>query len=175
MKGQSTTNMVKIALLAAIYCAITFAMFFISFGPIQFRVSEMLTVLPAYTKLAIPGLTLGCALANLIGFFAGVNPIGIIDAVVGSAATLIAAILSHYLGKLNNNCIKYFLVPLPPVLINAVIVGLEITFVFSGGFSVSAFTANFISIFIGQATICYLLGVPFMYILSKNDFYKKIF
>ena len=178
MKNTSTkTNrMVKIAMIGAIYAAITFATFFMSFGAIQYRVSEVLTVLPAYTSLAIPGLGIGCAAANLMGFFMGVNPIGWIDAIFGTLATVIAALLSRQFGKLDNKLLRYILVPLPPVLANAVIVGLELTIVFQDGSAFfPMFLTNAVSVGIGQAVICYALGIPFMMVLSKNEFYKKIF
>lgn len=175
MQKNKTSKMVKIALIAAIYATISIAMFFISFGVIQFRVSEALTVLPAFTGLAVPGLTLGCCMANLIGFFIGANPIGLIDAIVGSMATLLAGITSFHLGKLNNKTLKYILVPLPPVLFNAVIIGAELTLLFNGNLATAPFVANAISVLIGQAVICYVLGVPLMYLLDKNDLYRKIF
>ncbi|MEG0693893.1 MAG: QueT transporter family protein, partial [Oscillospiraceae bacterium] len=93
-ESYKVKRMTKTAMIAGIYAAITFATFFMSFGQIQYRVSEVLTVLPAFTVTAIPGLTLGCAIANLVGFFIGVNPLGLMDAFFGTAASLIAAILT---------------------------------------------------------------------------------
>ncbi|MFZ2538838.1 MAG: QueT transporter family protein [Oscillospiraceae bacterium] len=173
-KANKTRKMTKIAMIAGIYAAITFATFFMSFGQIQYRVSEVLTILPVFTVTAIPGLTLGCALANLVGFFIGVNPLGLMDAIFGTAASLIAAIMTYYLGKVDNKWIIYLLCPLPPVLINALVIGFELTLMFNP-LEIHFFLLNALSVFIGQAVVCYGLGIPLMIALKKNDLYKKIF
>lgn len=174
--SEKTRKLCQIAMIAALYAAITLAVSPISYGPFQFRVSEMLTILPAFTGMAIPGLTIGCVIANLIGAFTGINPIGLIDAVVGSSATLIAAILAYYIGKSSKKWIKYAFVPLPSVLINAIVVGLELTIVFAGISSpIEIYLANMVSVFVGQVVICYALGVPLMMILKKNNLWQKIF
>ncbi len=171
----NTKALTQTALIAAIYAALSFAMFFISFGAVQYRVSEALTVLPVFTVAAIPGLTLGCALSNLVGYFMGVNPAGLIDAVVGSSATLVAAIVSFYAGKLSKRWLRYILVPLAPVLINAVVIGYEISIVFMGTTEINVVLVNCFSVFIGQFVVCYGLGIPFMRMLEKNNIYRKIF
>lgn len=162
-------------MIAGIYAVITFATFFMSFGAVQYRVSEMLTILPVFTATAVPGLSLGCALANLIGFFMGVNPVGLIDALFGTSATLIAAILTYYIGKSDKKLVRYVLAPLPPVIINALVVGFEISYFFMGTLEPSVFFINAGSVFIGQAVVCYGMGIPFMMILSKNKLHEKIF
>ena len=80
---------VRAALIAALYAALTLALYPISYGPVQFRVSEALTLLPVFMPEAIPGLFVGCLLANLIGSAT------IWDIVFGSLATLIAAVLTY--------------------------------------------------------------------------------
>ncbi|MEG2428908.1 MAG: QueT transporter family protein [Oscillospiraceae bacterium] len=174
--SEKTKKLSQIAMIAAIYAAISFAMFFISFGQIQFRVSEMLTILPVFTGMAVPGLTLGCVISNLVGFFCGANPLGLIDAIVGSTATLISAILTYYIGKSDKKWIKYIFAPLPPVIVNAIIIGFEVTFAFNGINSpTSVYLTNMGLILLGQATICYGVGVPLMMILQKNNLWQKIF
>lgn len=174
-KSNKTKFITQTAIIAAVYACISFAMFFISFGVVQYRVSEALTILPMFTAVAIPGLTLGCAISNLVAYFMGVNPAGLIDAVVGSCATLIAAILSYYLGKIGKKWLRYVLVPLPPVLINAVVIGLEISIVFMGTTEMKIVLLNCLSVFVGQLVVCYGLGIPLIRLLEKNDTYKKIF
>lgn len=182
MKQIATKKLTQIAMIAGLYAAITFATFYISFGAVQYRISEALTVLPAFAGSAIPGLTLGCVIANLFGFFIGANPLGLIDAVIGSSATLIAAIITRYISRLGlakrSKAARYLLCPLPPVLINAVIVGLELTFLFStfgeSGFW-AVFAGNAFFVFIGQAVVCYGLGVPLMLALERKELYKRIF
>ena len=99
------------AVIAAIYVALTMAFQPISFGPVQFRISEALCILPFFTPAAIPGLFVGCFLSNL---FCGAASL---DVVFGSIATLIGAVGSYYLGKKNK-----WLVCVPPILSNTIIV-----------------------------------------------------
>lgn len=171
---SKTRKLTQTAMIAGIYAAITFATFYMSFGAVQFRLSEALTILPVFTATAVPGLSLGCALANLIGFFIGVNPIGWLDAIFGTSATLLAAILTRQIGKSQSKWVRYLLAPLPPVLTNALIVGLELMFAF-GPANPAGFLSYAVSVAIGQAVICYALGVPLMLVLSRRDFHKKIF
>ena len=174
--SKKTRNMVKIAMIAAIYVVLTLAVTPIAYGPVQFRVSECLTVLTAFTSLAVPGLTLGCCLANLLGALFGVNPTGYIDAVVGTSATLVAALLSYLAGKLRHKVLRYLLVPFFPVLLNTVIVGLEITFLFNQNDAFwKAYLMNAGSVGLGEAVICYTLGILVMVILQRKDFYKRLF
>lgn len=172
---KKTQKMTRIAMIAAIYAVITFATFFMSFGAVQYRISEALTVLPVFTASAIPGLGIGCALANLIGALTGVNPVGYIDALFGTLASVLAAISTYYIGKIKNKPLKYSLAPVPPVLFNAIIVGFEISYFFVGTLTWEVFLINAGSVLIGQAAVCYLLGVPLMIALERKDLYKKIF
>lgn len=171
--SEKTRKLTQTAMIAGIYAAITFATFYMSFGAIQYRVSEALTILPLFTVNAIPGLSIGCALANLIGFFMGVNPSGIVDVFFGTSASLIAALLTYFIGKTDKKWVKYVFAPMPPVIINAIIVGFEISYFFMGTLTWEVYLANFTSVLIGQAVICYGLGVPLMIVLEKNNIFKK--
>ena len=102
--------MVYGAAIAAIYVALTMSFSAISFGPVQFRISEALCILPFFTPAAIPGLFIGCFLSNLLCGAA------VMDVVFGSIATLIGAVGSYCLR--HNN----WLVCVPPILANAIIV-----------------------------------------------------
>lgn len=174
MMETRTRKLTQTAMIAGLYAAITFATFFMSFGAIQFRVSEALTILPVFTATAIPGLSIGCALANLVGFFAGVNPTGWLDAIFGTSATLLAALLTRRFGRTGPVWRKCLIAPLPPVLLNAVIVGLELAFAF-GPLNLAGFLSYAVSVGIGQAVICYGLGVPLMLTLSRHGLYEKLF
>ena len=173
-KKNGVKKMTQTAMIAGIYAAITFATFYMSFGQIQYRVSEVLTVLPIFTVVAIPGLALGCAVANLVGFFIGVNPLGLMDAFFGTTASLLAAIATYYIGKIDKKWVKYLLCPLPPVVLNALIVGFELTWIFND-MQMQFFWVNAISVLVGQAVVCYGLGIPLIIALEKKDLYKKIF
>ena len=98
------------AVIAAIYMALTMAAQPISFGPVQFRISEALCVLPYFTPAAVPGVFVGCLLSNLLCGAAG------LDVVFGSLATLIGAVGS-YAFRVNR-----WLVCVPPILSNTVII-----------------------------------------------------
>ncbi len=99
------------AAIAAVYIVLTIVFAPISFGPVQFRISEILCVLPFFTPAAVPGLFVGCLLSNLLCGAAG------LDIIFGSLATLIGAAGSLYLGKVNK-----WLVCLPPILANTIII-----------------------------------------------------
>ncbi|MDO5418335.1 MAG: QueT transporter family protein [Lachnospiraceae bacterium] len=109
--NKTLYTMVYAAMIAAIYVVLTMVFAPISFGPVQFRVSEILCVLPFFTPSAVPGLFIGCLLSNL---FCGA---ALLDVVFGSLATLIGAAGSWYLGKRSR-----WLVCVPPILANMVII-----------------------------------------------------
>lgn len=111
MQGKKTRLMTESALIAAVYVALVLLFKPISFGAIQFRVAEALCVLPFFSLSAVPGLALGCLLGN---FFSGA---AMPDVIFGTFATLLAAILSYKL-----RTVSKWLVCLPPILANAVIV-----------------------------------------------------
>lgn len=111
MQGQKTRLMTESALIAAVYVALVLLFKPISFGAIQFRIAEARCVLPFFSLSAVPGLALGCLLGN---FFSGA---AMPDVIFGTFATLLAAILSYKL-----RTVSKWLVCLPPILANAVIV-----------------------------------------------------
>ncbi|WP_079410637.1 QueT transporter family protein [Alkalithermobacter paradoxus] len=149
---KRTNYLVQSALIAAIYACITIIFAPISYGQLQVRISEALTVLPYFTPAAIPGLFIGCVIANIYG--GG----GIIDIVFGSLATLLAAILSY---KAN----KKILVPLPPVIVNGIVIGFVLNYLYS-----LPLIITMIWVTIGQLIACYGIGYPLMSILER---YKK--
>lgn len=165
----STKYLVTAALIAGIYLVLAIVFAPISFGVIQFRISEVLTVLPAVTSSAIPGLFIGCLISNIIG-----GGLGIWDIVLGSLATLVAAYFSRELRKN-----KWF-VPLPPVIVNAVVVGTYLVLLIPNAIN---FTSSIMiqwliymaCIGFGQLVVCYGLGIPLLYLIEKNRSLRKIF
>jgi len=141
-----------IAAIAAVYAALTIAFAPISYGWIQFRISEALTILPFFTPLAVPGLTIGVLIANLY------SSAGIVDMIVGPLATFIAAVITS---KIKNK----WLAPLPPVIINAIMIGTMLGVLFS-----SEITIPFAMLWvgIGQFTVLYFLGMPLLLALEKR-------
>lgn len=144
----------RAAMIGAIYTILTVIFAPISYGMVQVRISEMLMVLPFFTPAAVPGLFVGCLIANIFG------GLGIIDIVFGSLATLLSAYL---VSKINNK----YLVPMPPVIINAVVIGLVLHFVLGIPFYLAAIWVG-----VGQTIACYGLGLPLLLFLEKR---KEIF
>jgi uncharacterized membrane protein len=141
---------VEAAVIAAMYATLTILIPGGS-GQIQVRVSEALTVLAFFTPAAVPGLFIGCLTANI---FVGA---GIYDIIFGSLATLIAAFLT------NKMPIKY-LAPLPPVIINAVVVA----FILKISINAPIFiTMGLVAL--GELIACYGLGYPLMLFLEKQS------
>lgn len=141
------------AAIAALYVALTMIFAPISFGAVQVRVAEMLTILPLFTSAAIPGLFIGCVLANLLG--------GAIvwDVVFGSLATLIGAALGYALRR------NRWLVPIPAVLANTVIVPLVLRYGYGVDMSLILLA---VYIAAGEIAGCYLLGELLASVLLKH-------
>ncbi|HZK34607.1 MAG TPA: QueT transporter family protein [Bacillota bacterium] len=149
-----TRFLVQAAVIAAIYVVLTLVFAPISYGEtlIEFRISEALTVLPFFTTAAIPGLFVGCMIANIF------SPVGAIDVVVGSLASLLSAYLTYKMPS------KY-LAPLPPVVVNALVIGGLLHYVYKFPILMSI-----LSIGLGQLATCYGIGMVLIFTLEK---YKK--
>jgi uncharacterized membrane protein len=152
--------------IAALYTVVTLALAPLSFANIQFRASEALTLLPLFTPAAIPGLTLGCIISNAVGVATGSNIAGWVDVIFGSAATLIAAILTRWLRKIEWKGIP-FLAILPPVVLNALIVGGELAVVYQLPFWICALEVG-----AGELGVCVVLGIPLVLALKRNRFFQ---
>ena len=155
-KRNAIRSITLSAVIAAVYAALTMTLPMLSYGPVQLRFSEALTVLPFFLPEAVPGLFLGCVIANLF------SPFGIADVIFGSVATLLAAL---WTSKLKNP----WLAPLPPVISNTVIIGAEIAWFetsFGPGFAAS-WAWNGFTVGIGELGACYVLGMLLLYLLPK--------
>lgn len=159
----STRQLTTAAIIAAVYAALTLLLPIPQYGSIQFRVAEALTVLPFLIPEAIPGLAIGCLLANLIG-----SPI-LLDWIFGTLATLLAAL---WTSKMKHR----WLAPLPPVLCNMVIVGAEIAYfeTMDGNAFWPAYGFNAVSVGIGEAGACYVLGMLLLYWLPRIKALKPL-
>jgi len=153
MRNSNVLFMAQSAMIAAIYVVLTLVFKPFSYGEIQVRISESLTILPLFTPAAIPGLFIGCLLANILGGCVAA------DIIFGSLATLIAAFLTYQLRKSSP-----FLAPLPPVLINAAIIPLILRY--ASGFSVPLIILV-LSVGVGQVISCGILGLLLYNVLNK--------
>ena len=145
MKDKKTTalKLTQSAAIAALYVVLTVIFAPISFGEMQVRIAEALTILPLFTPAAIPGLFVGCILGNLLG---GAIPL---DVIFGSLATLLGAVGGYLLRK------NRWLVPLPTILSNAIIV----PFVLRYGYGVELpILLMAVYVAVGEIVSCYGLG-----------------
>ena len=164
-KNYPLVNLTMAAIIAAMYTVMTLFIPAPAYNIAQFRVSEMLTILPIFTTAAIPGLAVGCAISNLVGI--AVNPAGAWDILIGSLTTLAAAGLTY---RLRN--VKWFNLPIaatiPPVLLNAVIIGAELTLaIYTPPYSVSQFLINMCWVGGGQLLACTVCGLIFYSALER--------
>lgn len=148
-------NMAKIGITAALYAVATVAIAPLSYGALQLRISEVMTLLAFIDPVYIPGLVLGCAISNLF------SPMGMVDVVVGTTATLISTVLMHKTKNL-------FLATLWPT-INCVFVGAELYYVLH-----LPFWASTLYICLGEFLVVTCLGYPLFRIIEKRTDLMRI-
>jgi len=149
------------AVVAALYAALTLALAPISFGTVQFRISEVLCILPFFFPSSIWGLFVGCILANLIGGY------GILDIVFGSLATLGAAFCTS---RIKFRPLAVF----PPVIFNAVIVGAVLAWTLARATFLRSFVIFGLQVGGGEAAVMYILGLPLIYLLPRWKFFRDL-
>ena len=168
MKNKKLRALTEGAMIAAIYGVLTLVFWQFSSMQIQVRVSEALCILPFFTSAAVPGLTIGCFIVNMLMG-------NIWDAIFGSMATLLAAAVAY---KLKGKGL-HLLAPLACVVFNALIV----PFVLYFGYGITTFGSTegmwlvlglqALSIAIGQVIACYGLGMPLYYLLKRTKLFEK--
>jgi len=173
---KSTLYIVQAALIAATYATLTLLQNFLLPGSasaaVQFRVAEVLTILALYTPAAIPGLTIGCIVANI----SSVAVAGPFDLIIGSLASLIAALLMFAARR-----VRLFRLPvlaaLMPALVNGVLVGFEIDFfiVNQGFFNFYDFLFQGGCVALGELAVLFVLGLPLSRVIEINGLDKKLF
>lgn len=153
---EKTLHLTRAALIAALYVILTFLaqIFGLASGAIQFRLSEALTCMPLFYKEAIPGLWIGCILANLL------TGCAMWDIVFGSVATLLGALGTYYIGRK-----KPALGPVFPIASNMLIVPAVLQQVYG---SADSYWFLMVTVGIGEVVCCGLLGM----LLYKA--YKKV-
>jgi len=162
MPRSNIRSLATAGIIAALYAVMSYfsSVFGVAYGPVQCRFSEALCVLPFLTSAAVPGLFIGCLVSNLL------SPYGALDIIFGSLATLTAAAWTR-------NCRRKWLAPLPPVLCNAVIVGAVITVQqVSGELFWGTFAYNALTVGLGEALSCYVLGGLLLHHLPKTNLFS---
>lgn len=171
MKNQKLIYLTQGAVIAALYAVLTILQSTLLpgtvSGDIQFRASEILCVLAFFTPAAIPGLTIGCLLANIL---AG---LGAVDLIIGPLASLLAALTMWLLRNVRIKGIP-FAGLLMPALWNGLLVGFEIAVFFTdGGFTVPVFLTSAAFVAIGELAVLFILGLPFCKVIEKTGIFQK--
>ena len=175
-KNRRVLYMAQAAVIAALYAVLTYvaAALNLAYGPVQFRFSEALTVLPVFTPAAVPGLAIGCLLSNLM------SPLGVVDWILGPAATLLAAASTWLLRNVRVKDLP-LLSLLPPAFFNALIIGWEVSCLSGAGtfsllhFNPAVFWTNALSVGLGELVVCCVLGLALIIALQKSGADKRIF
>ena len=154
MKSKKLVFICQAAVIAALYVVLTYVFSAFASGVIQVRVSEALTILPAFTPAAIPGLVIGCLLSNTLT--GGV----LLDIIFGSVATLIGALGSYALRR------HTWLVPIPPIVSNMIIVPFVLRYAYG---ATDAFPFMIATVGAGEIISCYLLGMLLYGALKKMN------
>ena len=154
MKAVSgnTRTLVRAALIAALYTVLTLLLQPLSYGEVQIRFSEALTLLPILLPEAVPALAVGCLLANILG---GCT---IFDIVFGTLATLLAALCTR---RLRN---RFWLAALMPVLFNGVIVGAVVHYCYAPIFPLPL---SMLSVAAGEAVACLVVGPLLIRVMQR--------
>ena len=165
MRKFDVRQLTLAAMVAALYAVLSYFgnIFGLTFGPVQCRFSEALCVLPFLFPLTTPGLFIGCLLTNLL------SPVGPVDIVFGSLATLLAAL---WTSKMPNR----WLAPLPPVICNGVILGAMFSWYevgFGPGFW-GLFAWNAFTVALGELAACYVLGSLLLTVLPKVESLRRL-
>lgn len=159
MKNKRVLFLTQAAMIAAIYVALTILGASFSFGEVQVRIAESLTILPAFTPAAIPGLFVGCLIGNLLATAV------LWDIIFGSLATLIGAMMTYILRNRNK-----YLAPLPPIIANTLVVPFVLRYAYGIDLPIPIMM---LSVGLGEIISCAILGM-----LLYNALYRvqhKIF
>lgn len=150
MQKLNSKKMAMIGATAAIYAVLTVAMAPISYGAVQLRLSEVMTLLAFVDPVFIPGLVLGNFIANLF------SPFGLPDVVFGTLATFIAVFM---MSKMKSMLIASFW----PTIANGLIIGLELA-IFTG----APFISTALYVALGEFLVVTVLGYPVFKVVMKN-------
>ena len=184
---MKSNDIARVGVIAALYAACTLVTMLVlgnlAWGPVRFRVSEALCALALFTPAAVPGLTLGCAIANVANIaLSGTGMLGLLDVVFGSAATFAGALFTWKMRR-------HPLVALAgPVLANALIVPAYLPILLQAtGFYTIPFTSisldgawplmylfGLVSTGVGEAVIMYVLGYPLARSLARAPYFREL-
>ena len=179
--NKKTAFVAQAGMIAAVYAAATLVALLLlqglAWGPVQFRLSEAVCVLAVLTPAAVPGLTIGCAIANLIALaINGTGALGLLDVAFGSLATFLGALWCWKLRERSK------LALLGPIIANALIVPAYLPILLQGlGYYTIPFTTialdglylpmylfGVVATGVGEALVMYALGLPLLAALKRS-------
>ena len=166
----NTRNLITAAVVGALYAVLTMVLAPISYGALQFRVSEVLCILPFFMPFTAWGLFVGCVVANLM------STAGVLDVVFGSLATLITCLCIAWCGKKGNTLKTRLLACLMPVVWNGLIVGATLTIALAGLNPLTHFGAFLVfagEVALEELGVMCLIGLPLMTYLPKQRFFSE--
>lgn len=159
-RDRKTRQVVVTALVAGLYATLTLALGVISYGPIQFRIAEIMVLLPFIRKDYIWGLTIGCLLANIIG------PYGVPDIIFGTTATFLSVYAVYLTSKyITDKKLGLLIASIWPTIINGIVIGFMLNKFFGVPMIVGMLQVAF-----GQFVVITLVGVPLYKSLEKKYF-----
>lgn len=161
MKSLTTRQIALNGIVAGLYAAVTILTASFAYGNIQFRIAEALCVLVVLEPSLTVGLTLGCLIANLF------STVSVLDIIIGTAATLLACLLAK-------NIRKAWLVPVPFVLCNAVLVGAMLAWVLAPETFWMSFLIFGSEVLAGEAAVLYILGVPLLLFFRRTGLMDRL-
>ncbi len=161
-----------IAMIAAIYAGTSLVLAPISYGPIQIRVSEALTLLPIIYPPSILGVTLGCFITNLVGAMTGMNILGFLDVFVGTLATFLAAVCTYKLRKIEFKGMPLLAASMP-VIFNAIFIGMELAIAYFPATIMMGFAINAFQVGLGELLACFVVGLPLINVLKKTKLFNE--
>ena len=154
-KKMTTKQLAFCGILAAVYCVVTIATASFAYGSVQFRIAEALCILPFFAPYTTLGLFVGCLLANLF------STVSALDIVIGSAATLIACLMTAHSRRL-------WLALLPPVICNMLLVGAMLAWVYTPDAFLEGFVVMGAQVALGELAVMVILGLPLALLIRRR-------
>ena len=161
MRKITVRELALCGVLAAAYAGVTVATASFAYGPIQFRIAEALCVIPFFAPVTTLGLFIGCLAANLF------SPVTALDIVIGSAATLLGCLWTSRLRS-------RWLVPLPTVAVNGVMVGAMLAAVYTPDAFWQGFLLNGAQVAAGELAVMAVLGLPLAAYLQRTGLIDRV-
>ena len=157
----SVHRLTACGIIAAVYAVLTVSTASFAYGDVPFRIAEALGILPFFAPWTAWGVTLGCLLANLF------SPVSALDVVIGTFATLVACLLTA-------KCANRYLALLPPVIVNAVLIGAMLAWVLTPGTFWQSFVIFGLKVGAGELAVMYTLGLALLAVFRRQGLDERL-